>query len=276
MSIKIERFEKFDNDNFIGTIFKVILNDLLIYESPSKKAAIEFTNQIKTGSLYDAIYAITKRELGAKYIKKLKDNEIRFQKEKENLKNQIAQQEINYEKLRKQLDKFKKLPEKLDELKKIREQLDELKIYQEFATSNFDINIKRNFIFESFSIEVSAFSGIKIQNYYREQVRKKYSEFLTDDELYEFRKLLEYFSKKNLHSSAELSNLIAHDNNLKNKFPNLTGLIQMQDRTNTWMYNGGIHPKIYKFICEELKLENNRSQAIPTGFRSYNDLDSTP
>ena len=118
MSIKIERFEKFDNDNFIGTIFKVFLNDLSIYESPSKKAAIEFTNQIKTGNLYDAIYSVAKRELESKYIKKLKDNEIRFQKEKENLKNQIAQQESNYEKLRKQLDKFKKLPEKLDELKK--------------------------------------------------------------------------------------------------------------------------------------------------------------
>lgn len=274
MSIKIERFEKFDNDNFIGTIFRVILNDLLIYELPSKKAAIEFSNSIKMGSLYDAIYSVTKRELEAIYIKKLKDNEIILQKEKENLKNQITQKESDYEKLREQLDKFKQLPRQLDELKKNREQLDELKKYQEFVSSNFDINIKSNFIFESFTIEVSAFSGIKIQNYYREQLRKKYSEFLTDDELNEFRKLLEYFSKKNLHSSAELSNLIAHDNNLKNKFPNLTGLIQMQDRTNTWTYNGGIHPKIYKFICEELKLENNRSQAIPTGFRSYNDLDS--
>lgn len=250
MTIKIERFEKFNNDDFIGTIFRVIFNDLLIYESFSKKAAIEVANQIITSSLHDAIYAVVKRELKEEFYKKIKDYEAEFKKEKDDLKKQIVEHERNYQILCKKLA--------------------ELQDFQEFVSLNFEI--EKDLFFGQNGIKVSAFSGIRVQNYYRNQVTEKYSIYLDDHELSEFRKLLEYSSRKNLRSSSELSNLIANDENIKNKFSNLTGLIQMRDSTNTWIFNGGISPKIYKFICDELKLENNGSQAIPSGFQSYSDL----
>lgn len=78
-------------------------------------------------------------------------------------------------------------------------------------------------------------------------------------------------AKIEISTNKQLNNYILENKKLK-QFPHLIGNLEMSDDSNEWTYKGGISPRWYKFICEELKIQKGRSQAKPVRFTSYSEF----
>ncbi|MBM7070672.1 hypothetical protein JQC92_01265 [Shewanella sp. 202IG2-18] len=87
----------------------------------------------------------------------------------------------------------------------------------------------------------------------------------------EFKQLVNDLSPLKFRTSKELSAYIVQ-NNLGHHYPNISGVLDMSNGEDSWKYEGGFPPDIYRRLCIELKLESQHSLARPGSFKSYNQL----
>lgn len=118
-----------------------------------------------------------------------------------------------------------------------------------------------------------------------EQVRLKEAEFLRQNEIRriskehhlkdieseELEKLLKEMRPLGFTHSKQLSNYIVR-HQLGYRYPNISGIVIMEDEGTEWAYPGGFPPETYKIICTELDLNNQGTSARPVGFTPFNHL----
>jgi len=75
-------------------------------------------------------------------------------------------------------------------------------------------------------------------------------------------------------SSKQLSKYIVTQH-LARQYPNISGIVRMEQGEREWDFKGGFPPKIYAIVCEELGLRNQGTRARPVGFTSFKDLYSS-
>ncbi|MBD2393265.1 cold shock domain-containing protein [Cyanobacterium aponinum FACHB-4101] len=97
----------------------------------------------------------------------------------------------------------------------------------------------------------------------------KYS--LSIDEAEEFYLLLEEMRLLQFTHSKQLSNYIVKKK-LGYKYKNISGIVRMQDGGDEWDFHGGFPPKIYSYICKELRLDNQHTKTRPVDFRSFKEV----
>ncbi|MFN6477815.1 hypothetical protein [Nostoc sp. DedQUE07] len=56
------------------------------------------------------------------------------------------------------------------------------------------------------------------------------------------------------------------------RYPNISGIVTMEDGGREWKFHGGFPTEIYKIICRELGLDNQRTSATVKDFESFEDL----
>lgn len=71
-----------------------------------------------------------------------------------------------------------------------------------------------------------------------------------------------------ISSNKDLNRYILNHGQLK-RYPHLLGYLEMSNSSDNWTYKGGISPRWYKFICEELNLSKNKSNAKAKKFTPY-------
>lgn len=96
---------------------------------------------------------------------------------------------------------------------------------------------------------------------------------LTPQEAEELSSLLSLFKSKNFTTSSQISACI-RANKLGKDFPNLSGILTMENETDRWKFEGGIAPKFYAIVCSYLGLSNNHSGARPVDFTPYENLNN--
>lgn len=97
---------------------------------------------------------------------------------------------------------------------------------------------------------------------------------LTTTEADELYNLLEKVRPLRFARSKQLSDYIVR-NSLGYKYPNIAGIVRMEDGGTEWNFNGGFPPKIYAIICDELALGNQGTRARVVGFESYKQMQSS-
>lgn len=88
---------------------------------------------------------------------------------------------------------------------------------------------------------------------------------LTYKEAQELSYVMDLCIEQNFIFSRDLSNFIM-ENNLGFYFPNICGVLYMNDGCNQWKFYGGFSQKIYRILCFELNLLGRRSNASTTKF----------
>jgi cold shock CspA family protein len=61
-------------------------------------------------------------------------------------------------------------------------------------------------------------------------------------------------------------------NKLGFKYPNVSGVLEMQQAGRRWDFNGGIEPSVYARLCSALGLTNKGSAAVPVRFTPYSNV----
>ena len=86
----------------------------------------------------------------------------------------------------------------------------------------------------------------------------------------ELHRLLLEVRPLNFRCSKELSQYIV-DNQLGYKYPNISGIVRMEESGAQWDFHGGFPTDTYRIICEELSLTNQGTGARAVGFTSFNN-----
>ena len=86
----------------------------------------------------------------------------------------------------------------------------------------------------------------------------------------ELHRLLLEVRPRNFRCSKQLSQYIV-DNQLGYKYPNISGIVRMEESGTQWDFHGGFPTDIYRMICQELSLNNQGTSARAVGFTSFND-----
>lgn len=102
-----------------------------------------------------------------------------------------------------------------------------------------------------------------------ERIRKKHN--LTKPEAEELVQLLKEMRPLNFIFSKRLSAYIVN-NRLGYRYPNISGIVRMEESGREWDFNGGFPVRIYKIICYELELKNQGTDARPIGFIPFKDI----
>jgi hypothetical protein len=92
-----------------------------------------------------------------------------------------------------------------------------------------------------------------------------------DPEETEFRALVAQVKALGFTSSKQLSNYIM-EYRLGSKYGHISGKLTMERNGDQWPFYGGIQPRIYARLCEELGLENQGTEARPGEFVPFRDL----
>lgn len=87
----------------------------------------------------------------------------------------------------------------------------------------------------------------------------------------EFRQLVAEMSAHGFTHSGQVSEYIVR-NRLGYKYRHISGILKMEMDGNVWNFDGGFPPKIYARLCEELRLGNKGSRAVPREFTPYKDI----
>lgn len=87
----------------------------------------------------------------------------------------------------------------------------------------------------------------------------------------EFESLVAEIKSKEFTQSHQVSSYIIR-NRLGDKYQNISGVLEMENGTSSWKFNGGFPPRIYAMLCERLELGNKGTRSIVTGFTSFKDL----
>jgi cold shock CspA family protein len=71
--------------------------------------------------------------------------------------------------------------------------------------------------------------------------------------------------------SKELSDYIVK-NQLGYRYPNISGIVTMEDGGTRWLFPGGFPREIFTIICKELRLANQRTSARAIHFESFQHI----
>jgi cold shock CspA family protein len=94
---------------------------------------------------------------------------------------------------------------------------------------------------------------------------------LTKSEADELEQLLAQMRPKNFTYSNQLSTYIVN-NRLGYKYQHISGILKMRNADKEWDFHGGFPPRIYKIICEELRLHNQGTYTEPGVFIPFKDV----
>lgn len=87
----------------------------------------------------------------------------------------------------------------------------------------------------------------------------------------ELEQLLAQMRPLNFTYSNQLSAYIVN-NRLGYKYQHISGILKMRNADKEWDFNGGFPPRIYKIICEELRLHNQGTYTEPGVFIPFKDV----
>jgi hypothetical protein len=87
----------------------------------------------------------------------------------------------------------------------------------------------------------------------------------------EFDELVAELKPLGFRHSSLVSNYIKR-NKLGNKYRHISGILHMERDGESWTYFGGIRPKYFARLCDELGLSNKRSGAVPIAFESFDSI----
>jgi hypothetical protein len=71
--------------------------------------------------------------------------------------------------------------------------------------------------------------------------------------------------------SKQLSNHIVN-HRLGHQYPNISGIVRMEQEGQEWDFPGGFSRRMYAIICTELGLGHEGTTAKPVGFTPFKDL----
>lgn len=119
--------------------------------------------------------------------------------------------------------------------------------------------------FDSFDLDIEDLENLEIKDEEHKEFDEEYlaAENEAKSFLYDLIK-----SGINISSNKDLNRYILNHGQLK-RYPHLLGYLEMSNLSDNWTYKGGISPRWYKFICEELNLSKNRSKAKAKKFTPY-------
>ena len=101
------------------------------------------------------------------------------------------------------------------------------------------------------------------------RIAKRYRLDITSaDELY---RLLKDLGPLGFTHSTQLSDYI-RINQLGSRYPNISGIVTMNNGGKAWEFTGGFSKEVYKIICQELGLANQGTSAIATDFESFQEI----
>lgn len=56
------------------------------------------------------------------------------------------------------------------------------------------------------------------------------------------------------------------------RYPNISGIVRMEESGTEWDFQGGFPPDTYKIICKELNLYNQGTSARSVKFTPFKDI----
>ncbi|WP_232611055.1 hypothetical protein [Photobacterium phosphoreum] len=83
--------------------------------------------------------------------------------------------------------------------------------------------------------------------------------------------LIQEVKSKGFKYSKELSSYIMK-NQLKRKYPHISGVVKMEKSGEQWDFSGGFPKKIYGIVCKELGLSDQGTTAKAVGFTSFKEM----
>jgi len=87
----------------------------------------------------------------------------------------------------------------------------------------------------------------------------------------ELSNLIKEMALENFTYSSDLSGYIKR-NNLGEKYPNIAGVVTMENYSDRWKFEGGFPKNIYRIVCQELDLRDRGTSARAVDFLSYRQL----
>ncbi|HDZ9271000.1 hypothetical protein [Vibrio cholerae] len=169
-----------------------------------------------------------------------------------------------------------------EEQRKLEKSLDvERKKAGELARELFEANKKISQLSLSSPVKVKSAGSLSIQplssSSKAKSVGAKESLFMlrhnmSKTEASELTALISEVETKGFKYSKELSNYIM-DNQLKKKYPNISGVVKMEKLGEQWDFSGGFPKKIYGIVCSELGLSDQGTMAKAVGFKSFKDIE---
>ena len=87
----------------------------------------------------------------------------------------------------------------------------------------------------------------------------------------EYSRLITKMRPLGYSSSSEVSRYIRR-NRLGDKYPNISGMLEIEASEESWVFDGGISPRYYARLCNDLGLGNEGSGARARRFTSYRSL----
>ncbi|MUK78960.1 hypothetical protein GNP84_18945 [Aliivibrio fischeri] len=224
-----------DGSEKLGTFYGLYIGADLIHYEFSRKAAENVLNEILLGNtLYEVLFEQIKT-----FCNKTSSVEI-------------TRLKICLEQQRKEIDKLKA---EIATLKKI-----------ESDSNKNGVEISNKLL----GLDISNLEEqVSTQKYSSTLLQTKYDLSQLDaDELSE---LLNEMASKNFTYSSELSGYIKK-HRLGKKYPNIAGVVTMQNSSDTWQFWGGFPKNIYRIVCQELNLTDKGTNAQAIDFLSYRDI----
>ncbi|MEH2268274.1 MAG: hypothetical protein V7K68_07555, partial [Nostoc sp.] len=84
----------------------------------------------------------------------------------------------------------------------------------------------------------------------------------------ELERLLVEMRPLNFTQSKQLSAYIVK-HQLGYRYPNISGIVRMEEEGREWDFHGGFPTDIYKIVCQELNLDNQGTTARPIKFTPF-------
>ena len=109
-------------------------------------------------------------------------------------------------------------------------------------------------------------SSTEIKSFIRENHLD--NEDLTIEQIHELYDLIEDVKEQNFLFSSDLSYYITK-NKLGYEYPNISGVVTMENSDNRWKFKGGFPTNIYRIICQILNLSSQHTRTRVVGFKSY-------
>ena len=109
----------------------------------------------------------------------------------------------------------------------------------------------------------------EIYNSYREDARRRAYGFSPNEEE-QYQNLVEEIRPLNFEYSHQVSDYIVK-HRLHEKYGKLAGNLELDNNGNVYTYSGGISPKFYARLCQELNLKDKNSGARVVGFTPFTE-----
>ncbi len=246
----------------LGTHYGLYLDDFMIHHEFSHSSAKKVAGRLNNGEI---LYEIIKEELSCLYLKKFESETKKYKKDINKLnskyslllENKEEVENIHIQKTNKRDRVIKGLELQVSTLKDTAE-----KSHPE-QTNNLEFDQLMTSLLNSDMTE-------SVNRTEAEILAERHS--LTKIESEELTKLLKDMKAQRFIHSSDLSNHI-RKYKLGNEYPNISGVVKMQNASDTWDFNGGFPSNIYRIICEELQLNGKGTTARVIGFKSFNDLE---